>query len=98
MRQLKTAPLQHYGVFIAMDNALPHLEREEEVLFALKAMKDRLKKGGHLLLSLRDYDKLMKDRSSFTPPSFFQDGKYIVLPTESYKQYVYLRFSKIGFA
>lgn len=76
MRQLKTAPLQHYGAVIAMDNALPHLESEEEILTALKAMKDRLRKGGHLLLSLRDYDKLMKERSSFTPPNFFQDGKY----------------------
>lgn len=76
MRQLKTAPLQHYGVVIAMDNALPHLESEEEVLTTLKTMKDRLKMGGHLLLSLRDYDKLMKERPSFTPPNFFQDGKY----------------------
>lgn len=76
MRQLTTASLQHYGAVIAMDNALPHLESEEEILAALKAMKDRLKEGGHLLLSLRDYDRLMKERPNFTPPNFFQDGKY----------------------
>lgn len=75
MRQLTTAPLQHYGAVIAMDNALPHLESDEEILAALKAMKDRLKKGGHLLLSLRDYDRLIKERPNFTPPNFFQDGK-----------------------
>ena len=76
MRQLKTAPLHHYGAVIAMDNALPHLNSNEEIEGALTAMRDRLKSGGTLLLSLRDYSALMQERPSSTPPKFFQDGIY----------------------
>jgi len=74
MRALKTAPLHHYGTVIALDNALPHLESEEEIITALTTMKERLKNGGQLLLSLRNYGKLMKERPSVTAPKFYQDN------------------------
>lgn len=76
MRKLSTVPLNHYETVIALDNALPHLESDKEIVVALKAMKERLKNGGCLLLSLRDYAQLVKERPTFTPPKFFQDGKY----------------------
>lgn len=76
MRQLKTAPLHHYDVVIAMDNALPHIESDEEITIALTEMKKRLKNSGRLLLSVRDYQNLMRERPSFTSPKFFRDSKY----------------------
>lgn len=76
MCKLNTAPLHHYGVVICMDNSLPHLTTFEEVSTALVAMRNRLKPGGTLLLSLRNYHKLIQDRPTLTPPKFFQDGQY----------------------
>lgn len=74
--ELKTAPLHHYGAVISMDNALPHLDSDEEIMIALNAIKARLKSGGQLLLSLRDYEKIMKEKVNVDPPKFFQDGQY----------------------
>ncbi|MFI0435824.1 MAG: class I SAM-dependent methyltransferase [Parachlamydiaceae bacterium] len=76
MRQLKTAPLSHYGVVMCMDNSLPHLDSSEDLFNSLTAMRDRLKNGGVLLISLRDYKKLLEDRPNVMPPKFFQNGKY----------------------
>lgn len=76
MRQLKTAPLAHYGAVICMDNSLPHLDSAEDILHALIAMRKRLKGGGVLLLSLRDYGKLLEERPTIIPPRFFQNGMY----------------------
>jgi SAM-dependent methyltransferase len=75
MRLLKTAPCGRYGAVLCMDNALPHLDSEDDILTALKAMHVRLRAGGTLLLSLRDYEQLMRERPSIMPPTFYQDGQ-----------------------
>jgi SAM-dependent methyltransferase len=74
MRELRTCSLGDYGVVLALDNALPHLDSEAEIILALTAMRDRLRPGGKLLISLRDYDEIMADRTSFTSPAFYRDG------------------------
>jgi SAM-dependent methyltransferase len=76
MRTLTTSPAGHYGVVLCMDNSLPHLVSDEEILTALEAMRSRLRRHGSVLLSLRDYEKLMAERPSMMAPSFFQDGKH----------------------
>lgn len=76
MRLLKTAPLNHYQAVITLDNSLPHLDSDEEILSAFSAMRDRLKKGGTFLLSIRDYGPLMKQRPHYSDPRFFMDGGY----------------------
>lgn len=73
MRLLKTAPSCHYGAMISMDNSLPHLNSDEEIIAALTAMRNCLKKKGILLLSIRDYGRLIKERPTSTTPNFFQD-------------------------
>jgi glycine/sarcosine N-methyltransferase len=76
MRTLTTSRAGRYGVVMCMDNSLPHLDSDEQILTALKAMLSRLKPNGILLLSLRDYEKLMAERPSMMPPAFFQDGEF----------------------
>jgi 2-polyprenyl-3-methyl-5-hydroxy-6-metoxy-1,4-benzoquinol methylase len=76
MRLLSTSPLSHYGAVMAMDNALPHLDSDEEIMQALMAMRNRLRNGGSLLLSIRDYEKILQERPRITQPHFFMDGKY----------------------
>lgn len=55
---MRGGPEVHGGGFdivTACDNAIPHLLDEVEIGEALRAMRDCLKPGGGLVLSLRDY-------------------------------------------
>jgi glycine/sarcosine N-methyltransferase len=76
MRFLNASPLSHYGAIIAMDNALPHLGSDEEIVKTFMAMHNRLRSEGILLLSIRDYGKILLERPKITPPHFFMDGQY----------------------
>ena len=76
MRTLVTSPARCYWAVLCMDNSLPHLDSDAQIMAALEAMRGRLKPDGVLLLSLRDYEKLMAERPSVMPPAFFQDGQF----------------------
>ena len=74
MRHLGTATPGGFGVVLAFDNALPHLDSDDEIRTALAAMRDRLRPGGRLLISLRDYGPLMEQQPAMMPPSRFLDA------------------------
>jgi glycine/sarcosine N-methyltransferase len=76
MRKLSTARPNAYDAVIACDNAIPHLESDEEILGALSTMRDRLRSGGIILISLRDYGPLLAEHPAATPPTFYRDGKH----------------------
>ena len=46
-----------FDVVIACDNAIPHLLSDEEILVALRQMRDCTRPGGGCLLTVRDYDR-----------------------------------------
>jgi glycine/sarcosine N-methyltransferase len=73
MRTLEKAPPGHYGAVLCMDNALPHLDSDADINMALRAMGARLRSGGLLVLSLRDYGPLIREHPSSMQPSFFSD-------------------------
>jgi len=73
MRTLTTAPASRYAAVIAMDNALPHLESDDDIVAALAAMRSRLLPHGKVILSVRDYELLLKHRPSCMPPRFYGD-------------------------
>ena len=54
MRTLMSAPADKFGAVIAMDNALPHLDSDDEIVAAMKAMRRCLLPGGRTLISIRD--------------------------------------------
>src|SRR5499427_1724685 len=62
MRTLTTAPTSRYAAVIAMDNALPHLESDDDLVTALSAMRSRLLPRGKVIISVRDYESFLKDR------------------------------------
>jgi SAM-dependent methyltransferase len=76
MRSLSTAPIDSYDAIIAMDNAVPHLHSDEDIKQALGTIRARLRSGGIVLMSLRDYGPLMAQRPSSTPASLYSDGKF----------------------
>lgn len=73
MLTLQTAPLNHYGAILAMDNAIPHLSSDDQIIQAFTAMKERLKAEGVVMVSIRDYEHILYSKPKITEPVFFQD-------------------------
>lgn len=73
VRWLETAPENHYGAAIALDNILPHLGTMEDIKVALGAIRGRLRAGGVLLAGIRDYDPILANRPTGMPPSFSEN-------------------------
>ncbi len=57
-----------FDVVISCDNALPHLPSDEDVTLALEQMHGRLRPGGLVVVSIRDYDRALRDRPPPPPP------------------------------
>lgn len=57
-----------YDVVISCDNAIPHLLSDAEVHQALRAMRSKLSADGLLIISVRDYDRMLVERPSSAPP------------------------------
>lgn len=64
LRMLDAAVSGSFDAAIAMDNALPHLSAED-LPRAVAQMRARLRPGGALLVSARDYDQLREQRPRF---------------------------------
>jgi glycine/sarcosine N-methyltransferase len=57
-----------FDVVLSCDNALPHLLTDADVAAALRSMRKRLRPGGLLVLSIRDYDAALAERPATAPP------------------------------
>lgn len=68
MRFLPASIPTGFDVVISCDNSLPHLETDADLDLALAGMASRLRPGGLLVVGIRDYDTLARDRPRFTPP------------------------------
>jgi glycine/sarcosine N-methyltransferase len=56
-----------YDAVMTKGNALPHLLTDPEIVQALRNFHKLLRKGGILLIGMRDYDMLLEDRPTFMP-------------------------------
>ena len=57
-----------FDVVISCDNAIPHLLTDDDLSQAFRAMRSKLRLDGLLLISVRDYDKALVDRSATATP------------------------------
>lgn len=57
-----------FDVVISCDNAVPHLLDAADVLKALRAMRSKLRPGGLLVISTRDFDRALVERPATAPP------------------------------
>jgi hypothetical protein len=57
-----------------MDNALPHVLSDADLTEAARQMRAKLRPGGTLLASIRDYDQLVRDRPTVQGPAFYSDS------------------------
>ncbi len=68
MRTLATQVEGKFDVVLCCDNALPHLIADDDLLRAAANMRAKLRMGGLLLASIRDYNALARERPTFDNP------------------------------
>lgn len=59
---------QCFDVVVCCDNALPHLLDDDEIGRAFSAMHSKLRPGGLLIVSVRDYDRALAERPATAMP------------------------------
>ena len=75
MRELSHEVPGEFDAVICCDNSLAHMLTEEDLRRALAAMCAKLRPGGVLLISLRDYDRHREARPPATVPICTQDQR-----------------------
>jgi len=63
-----------FDVVLSADNALPHLVDRADLRRGLERMIDQVAPHGLLLASMRDYDAILAERPSATPPTCSMHG------------------------
>jgi glycine/sarcosine N-methyltransferase len=65
---------------LTCDNALPHLLTDDDLRRAAREMLGKLRTGGLLVASIRDYNRLLAERPQAEAPRVFDgpDGRRIV--------------------
>jgi len=72
--------LRHDGEkVLSCDNAVPHLLRDEDLTRAAAGMYAKLRPGGLLVVSMRDYDQIIAEKPRAELPRVFDrpDGRQI---------------------
>ena len=62
MLQLSAIPKSSFDAVICIDNSLPHLQTDEDLLQASQQAYGKLRPGGSFIGSIRDYDRLVVER------------------------------------
>jgi len=62
-----------FDAVVSFDNSIAHLLTEEDLQMAFRAMRNKLSSGGILLLSLRDYEQLKKEKPPGMLPRRIRD-------------------------
>lgn len=66
---------EQFDIVMAMDNALPHMLTAGELEAAVKSIIGQTKTDGIFVSSIRDYDSLLGDKPSYSPPYIHRTGK-----------------------
>ena len=67
-----------FDVVLSADNAVPHLLSDEDLYLAARNMYSKVKHDGVLLITMRDYDVLAKEKPRASEPRVLDEGKRIV--------------------
>lgn len=64
-----------FDIVIAMDNALPHMLSSKDLSAAIKGVTGQTKPNGIIVASIRDYDSLLVEKPSYSPPYIHKTDK-----------------------
>lgn len=59
---------ERFDIVIAMDNALPHMLKAEDLAAAIRSIVNQIEDGGLFVASIRDYDALLMEKPPYSPP------------------------------
>jgi glycine/sarcosine N-methyltransferase len=74
MLHLDAVPETEFDAVICIDNALPHFSCDDDFAAAAAQVRKKLRAGGIFVASIRDYDRLIKERPVAEGPSFFSNA------------------------
>jgi glycine/sarcosine N-methyltransferase len=74
MLHLDLVPRNEFDAVICMDNALPHFLCDEKIAVVAAQIRKKLRAGGIFVASIRDYDRLIRERPVVERPRFFSDA------------------------
>jgi SAM-dependent methyltransferase len=75
IRDLEKRVSGSFDVVISCDNSLPHLLNDDDLEVAARSIRSKLRDNGLFLASIRDYDKILKERAKSTLPQVFDDAE-----------------------
>lgn len=75
LRTLGDQVADAFDVVLACDNTLPHLLTDEDLKLAVTQMAGKLRPGGLFLVSLRDYDQIVRERPTGEVPRVIDDAE-----------------------
>jgi len=73
MRDLGAIHESGFDAVLAADNALPHLQEDQDLRAAAESIFSKLRPGGIFVATIRDYDAVIQQRPTIHEPAFFQD-------------------------
>jgi SAM-dependent methyltransferase len=68
-RALESQVAGTFDVVLSFDNSIAHLLTDKDLSLALRNMRAKLRDGGLLMLSIRDYDRLIMEKPVSTLPT-----------------------------
>lgn len=74
MRDLSAVPGGPFDAVLIADNAPAHLPAEDDLRQATASAAPKLPPGGILLATVRDCDRLVRERPTFHGPAFYEDA------------------------
>jgi len=66
---------ERFDLVICMDNALPHMLSKEALAAAIRSISNQITPGGMFVASIRDYDALLAEKPSYSPPYIHKTDK-----------------------
>lgn len=66
---------EKYEIIICMDNALPHMLTADSLELAVESVVNQLAEGGIFVASIRDYDALLEQKPTYSPPYIHKTEK-----------------------
>ena len=66
---------EKFDIIIAIDNALPHMLSSNSLEKAIKSIINQISDGGLFIASIRDYDNILKEKPTYSPPYIHKTNK-----------------------
>ena len=82
---------EKFDIMICMDNALPHMLTREALQTAVESIIGQLAPGGMFVASIRDYDAMLENKPSYSPPYIHrtENGQRVSFQTWTWEGEIY---------